>query len=101
MEDWKTYVEALGKSARRASRQLASTDGAVRTAALKQIANSILAGADLLLAANAKDIQSAQAAGLAPALIERLKLNEKRIASMADGVEQIAAQTDPVGQILE
>jgi glutamate-5-semialdehyde dehydrogenase len=101
MDDWKTYVESLGKSAQRASRQLVSLDGATRTAALKQIATSLRSASAQLLAANAKDIQSAQSADLAPALIERLKLNEKRIASMADGLDQIAAQTDPVGQIME
>src|SRR4030095_16861193 len=44
---------------------------------------------------------AARQAELAPALVERLKLNDKRIASMADGVEQIAAQVDPVGQVIE
>ena len=101
MDDWKPYVESLGKSARRASRQLVSLDGATKTAALRQIASSILESAPALIAANAKDLEAAHAAGLAPALIERLKLNEKRIHSMAEGVEQIAAQTDPVGQIIE
>src|SRR5947208_15608512 len=51
--------------------------------------------------ANAKDIAAATKAELAPALIERLKLNEKRIESMAAGVEQIANQVDPVGQTIE
>ena len=101
MNDWKTYVESLGKAARRASRQLVSLDGATKTAALKRIAASLRATAPALLAANAKDIEAAHAAGLASALIERLKLNDKRIHAMADGVEQIAAQTDPVGQIIE
>ena len=101
MDDWKNYVESLGKAARRASRQLASLDDATKTAALKHIAVSIRANASTLLAANATDIEAAHAAGRASALIERLKLNEKRINGMADGVEQIAAQTDPVGQIIE
>src|SRR5207244_12750751 len=50
---------------------------------------------------NRKRCEAAQAAGLDQPLIERLKLNEKRIESMAVAVEQIAAQTDPVGQIIE
>src|SRR5581483_2838167 len=54
-----------------------------------------------LIAANAKDIEAAQQAALAPALIERLKLNDKRVESMAVGVEQIANQVDPVGQVIE
>ena len=101
MEDWKPYVESLGKSARRASRQLVTLDGATKTAALKRIATSIRERAAELISANAKDLEAAQTGGLAAALIERLKLNDKRIQSMADGVEQIAAQTDPVGQIIE
>src|SRR5207249_1396654 len=48
-----------------------------------------------------KDIAAAQKAELAPALIERLKLTDKRIESMAAGVEQIAQQVDPVGQTIE
>src|SRR5688500_4140388 len=51
--------------------------------------------------ANARDIDAAQAPELQPALVERLKLTEKRIDAMADGVEQIAAQVDPVGQVIE
>ncbi len=101
MEDWKTYVETLGKAARRASRQLVTLDGATKTAALNQIAASIRQSAAALLEANARDIAAATSADLAPALIERLKLSEKRIGAMAAGVEQIAAQTDPVGQIIE
>ena len=101
MDDWKPYVESLGRSAQRASRQLVRLDGATKTAALRQIATSIRNNAQTLIAANAKDVDSAKSAGLAPALIERLKLNEKRIESMATGVEQIAAQVDPVGQTIE
>ena len=101
MDDVKQYVQTLGRSARRASAQLATLDGATKTSALRRIAEAIRAGREKLLAANAADVSAAQAAGLAPALVERLKLNDKRIASMADGVEEIAAQVDPVGQILD
>jgi glutamate-5-semialdehyde dehydrogenase len=101
MDDWKAYVEELGKAARRASRQLVGLSDATKSAALRQIAVAIRSGTAMLIEANQKDIQAATAGGLAPALIERLKLNEKRIESMAVGVEQIAAQIDPVGQVLE
>jgi glutamate-5-semialdehyde dehydrogenase len=100
-EDWSSYVQMLGQAARRAAQQLVSLDGATKTAALARIAASIRTGAPTLLEANAKDVAAAQAADLAPALIERLKLNDKRIAAMAEGVEQIAAQVDPVGQTIE
>ncbi len=65
------------------------------------MAASIRQGSEELLAANAKDVQAAERAKLASAMVERLKLNDKRIAAMADGVEQIAAQVDPVGQVIE
>ena len=101
MSEWKPYVEALGKSARRAAAQLATLSGSSKVEALRRIAGAIRRQPDALLAANAQDISAAQSTDLGPALIERLKLNEKRIESMAAGVEQIAGQTDPVGQIIE
>jgi glutamate-5-semialdehyde dehydrogenase len=101
MQDWKSYVQSLGQAARRASRQLATLNGETRSQALLQIAASIRASAAALIQANKKDVEAAQKADLAPALVERLKLNEKRIESMAVGVEQIAGQVDPVGQVIE
>ena len=101
MSDWKEYVQTLGRSARRAAEQLTMLSGSVKIVALRQLAQVIRQQRDALLSANADDVAAAQGAQLAPALIERLKLNEKRIAAMADGVEQIAAQTDPVGQIID
>src|SRR5882724_3473407 len=101
MEDLKQYVETVGKNARRAAQQLATVSGATKIAALNRIAAAIRANKQQLIDANAKDIAAATKAELAPALIERLKLNEKRIESMAAGVEQIANQVDPVGQTIE
>jgi glutamate-5-semialdehyde dehydrogenase len=101
MSDWKSYVEALGRSARRAAAQLATLSGSARIAALRRIASAIREQKGTLLAANAEDITAAQKSDLPVALVERLKVNEKRIESMAAGVEQIAGQTDPVGQIIE
>jgi glutamate-5-semialdehyde dehydrogenase len=101
MTDWKAYVEPLGQSARRAAAQLATLSGATKVAALHGIASAIRQQRDALISANAEDLSAGQKADLAPALLKRLELNEKRINAMAEGVEQIAAQTDPVGQILE
>jgi glutamate-5-semialdehyde dehydrogenase len=95
------YVEHLGRSARGAAQQLASMRGQTKVAALQHMARSIREHRQQLLDANAKDIAAAEEAGLARPLIERLRLTDKRIAQMADGVEQIAAQTDPVGQVIE
>jgi len=101
MSDWKSYVDELGRSARRASRQLAELGGSVKSDVLHGIAAAIREQKSALIQANAADIDAATKSGLAPALVERLKLNDKRIASMADAIDQIAAQTDPVGQIIE
>ena len=101
MNDASSYVQRLGESARRAASQLAVLGGSAKVAALRRIAGAIRAQSDSLLAANALDIDAAHKADLPMALIERLKLSETRVQSMADGVEQIAAQTDPVGQIIE
>jgi glutamate-5-semialdehyde dehydrogenase len=101
MEDLAAYVQKLGESARRAAGELVTLDGATKVAALKRVAQAIRDNKQQLIDANAQDVAAAQQNDLAPALVERLKLNEKRIAAMADGVEQIAAQTDPVGQTLE
>ncbi len=101
MEDWTAYVEQIGRAARRAAGKLATLSGNTRIQALNRIADAISAQSDALIQANGADVSAAQEAGLAPELIERLKLNPKRVASMAQGVAQIASQTDPVGQIIE
>lgn len=101
VNDLQSYVEQLGRRAREASRRVAVLSGQRRGEILRQIAASIRQGREELLSANAKDVQAAQKANLAQAMVERLKLNDKRIAAMADGVEQIAGQVDPVGQVIE
>jgi glutamate-5-semialdehyde dehydrogenase len=101
MTDPQTYVEQLGRRARLASRVLATLDGNGRIGILRAIAGALRERTPALLAANAKDLAAAEAGGLAPALVKRLELSAKKIAAMADGVEQIAGQTDPVGQIIE
>jgi glutamate-5-semialdehyde dehydrogenase len=99
--DVQAYVESLGCSARRAANALVMLDGATKVAALRRMAQAIRDHAPALVLANDKDIAAAEAAGLAPALVARLRLNEKRIAAMADGVAQIAEQVDPIGQVIE
>ncbi len=101
MSDWNTYVESLGRKARTASQQLTTLTGAQRAAALLHMAEAIRTRSAVLIEANAKDIAAAEQAGLAPALIARLKLDESRIAKMADSVAEIAQQVDPVGQVIE
>jgi glutamate-5-semialdehyde dehydrogenase len=94
------YAETLGRSARRAATSLTTIDAAARTQAITRLAARIREGRQSLLEANALDLQAARDAGLAPAMIERLRLDEKRIESMARGVEKISQQPDPIGQLV-
>jgi glutamate-5-semialdehyde dehydrogenase len=95
----KDYMDALGKSAREASRHIANADSNVKNMALTNIANAILREKNSLLAANAKDLAAAKANGLESALVDRLTLTEKTVDSMAEGLLQIASLADPIGQM--
>jgi glutamate-5-semialdehyde dehydrogenase len=101
MTDWKTHAEQIGAVARRAALQLGSIDGQTRAGALKRIAAAIRRHSDAICAANALDLEHAGKTDLAPALRERLKLDPKKVAKMADSVDSIADQPEPVGQIIE
>ncbi|NMG44338.1 glutamate-5-semialdehyde dehydrogenase [Aromatoleum toluvorans] len=95
------YMQTLGRQARAASRQLASASTAEKNAALLAMAATIRERREELLAANARDLEEARAAGLEPAMIDRLTLNAKGIEAMAQGLEQVAALPDPVGEITD
>lgn len=99
MENIKDYMIALGKSARQASRKIASADTNAKNQALTNIANAILREKDSLLTANAKDLAAAKENGLESALLDRLALTEKTINSMSEGLLQIASLPDPIGQM--
>lgn len=95
----KTYMKQAGEQARAASRVLARANTAVKNTALLEMAKAIRAQAGELIAANVKDLGAARDKDLEEAMIDRLKLNEKSIKSMAEGLEQIAALPDPIGEI--
>jgi glutamate-5-semialdehyde dehydrogenase len=97
--DIKQYMTDLGQRARKASRAMARADTAAKNKALSLIATAIRRDADLLRAANQKDLDAARANGLAPAMLDRLTLSDKAIATMAEGLEQIVALPDPIGEI--
>jgi glutamate-5-semialdehyde dehydrogenase len=99
--DLTSYVDSISRAARHAAGSFCTLNGQARSSALLRMAAGIRDGRQTLLQANQKDLAAAEQAGVAPALIARLQLNEKRIEAMAVGVEQIAAQVDPVGQTLE
>jgi glutamate-5-semialdehyde dehydrogenase len=94
-------IREMATRARAASRQLATASGMMKNAGLHKIADAIVASQPQLLAENAKDLEQAKADGLAGPLIARLTLTEKKIAAMAQGLREIGAQTDPVGQTIE
>ncbi|QGZ43096.1 glutamate-5-semialdehyde dehydrogenase [Pseudoduganella flava] len=97
--DVRQYMEELGKRARTASRAMARADSATRNRALMLIADAIERDAAALRAANQQDLEAARANGLAPAMVDRLTLSEKAIATMVEGLRQIVALPDPVGEI--
>jgi len=97
----KTYMETLGRQARAASRAMAAADTNTKNAALHAIAAAIRRDAAKLIEANRLDVEAAKAAGLDSALLDRLALNEKTVAGMAEGLEQIATLADPVGEITD
>jgi glutamate-5-semialdehyde dehydrogenase len=97
--DIQQYMTDIGRAARKASRAMAKADTAAKNRALQLIAAGIRRDAALLTAANEKDLDAARANGLAPAMVDRLTLSEKAIATMAEGLEQIASLPDPIGEI--
>ena len=97
--DIQHYMNTLGQSARKAARAMAKANTASKNRALELIAQAIRRDAALLTAANQKDLEQARSNGLAAAMIDRLTLSEKAIATMAEGLEQIASLPDPIGEI--
>ena len=97
--DVKTYMQSIGREARAGSRLVAKAETAAKNRALTQMAAAIQRDEQMLLAANAMDVESARKRGLDPAVIDRLTLSSKSIAGMAEGLLQIAALADPVGEI--
>jgi len=99
MDDIKTYMQQVGHEARAASRIMAQTGTAAKNCALEKIAAAILSSTAQLITANAKDTAAARVNGLDAASIDRLTLTEKTVLSMAEGLLQIAALPDLIGEI--
>jgi glutamate-5-semialdehyde dehydrogenase len=96
-----TYMLAVGRAAREASRMMARAETRQKNQALNTIAAAIERDAAKLLAANAQDMAAARADGLDAALLERLELTEKTVVAMAEGLRQVSELPDPVGEISE
>jgi glutamate-5-semialdehyde dehydrogenase len=97
--DIKQYMNDLGMRARKASRAMAKADSASKNRALSLIAAAIRREAGALRAANELDLAAAKASGMDAAMLDRLSLSDKAIATMAQGLEQIVSLSDPIGEI--
>lgn len=93
-------MDALGRRARAAARELARASSEQKTAALRAAAAAIRAGSAAIIAANARDMAAARERGLSGAMLDRLLLDEGRVEGVARSIDEIIALPDPVGQVM-
>lgn len=96
-----TLIARLGEAARAAAATLAVSSDARRAAALARAADALRDARPRILAANAIDVARAEAAGLTPALLDRLRLDDARVEGIAAAVAAVAALPDPLGQVID
>ena len=94
-----TELQRMGEKAKEAARFLACA-GARKDKALRAMADTLEAHTAQILEANREDLEAARANGMRETMLDRLALTESRIASMAEGVRQVAAQADPIGEVV-
>jgi len=99
-DDIPAMMLELGRAAREAARTLAVTPAAKKTQALLAAADAVWAQRETIIAANAQDLEHGREKGLGAALMDRLLLDEGRIAGICDGLRAVAGQDDPVGEVL-
>jgi glutamate-5-semialdehyde dehydrogenase len=100
MRRMKEQVHAAARAARTAAATLAVTNRAGKDTALHAMADALVAGTDAIVEANSVDVETARAAGTGEHVIDRLRLDADRIAAVADGLRDIAALPDPVGEVV-
>jgi len=93
-------VRGVAARSRAAAAELAPLGRAAKDAALHAMADALVAATDAVLAANAKDVANGRDAGIGESLIDRLALDADRVAAMAQGLRDVAALPDPVGEVL-
>lgn len=96
-----TSLTEQGERAKRASRALALASTDTKDAALLAAADLLLQKSDEIIRANEDDVERAKTGGVPSAVVDRLRLSEARLGSMADGLRQVAARPDPVGEVTE
>jgi glutamate-5-semialdehyde dehydrogenase len=99
-KDTAALMAATGRKARAASRPLAIADTKQKNAALAAMADAIERSEKAILDANAIDVANGEESGLSPAMMDRLKLDPARIKAMAEGIREIAALKDPIGEVI-
>ena len=100
-EDIKGKIERMGAAALTASRDLATLETDKKNQILMAMAEQLVADTDTIIEANGVDISAAEQNGLTSAMIDRLRLDESRVGSIADGIRQVASLPDPVGQVMD
>lgn len=100
-EDLATTCRQIGERAKGASVELAILDATVKNRWLLKSADQLVESRDEIIAANKLDLEAAPAFGLTDAAIDRLRLDAGRIATIAEGIRQIAALPDPIGEVIE
>src|SRR6266446_4389696 len=99
-DDLRNEVLSCGRWARVAARALAQMSTERKNAGLLAMADQLCASAGAILQANGKDVEKATADQLSLAMVDRLRLDERRIQAMGDGIRQVAALEDPVGKVI-
>lgn len=94
-------IQVKGQAAKQAARKLATLSGEIKDRALHKLAEALTAHQAEILAANAQDVERGRSDGLTPAVLDRLTLNEERLAGMANDVRNVASLHDPVGESIE
>ena len=95
-----SYTQELGKRAKAAEAFISSAPTMQKNKALAAISKALIENSSLIIAENAKDMETGKANGMPEGLLDRLLLTEKRIEQMAEGLEQVAALDDPIGEVL-
>lgn len=95
-----SYIEELGIAAKKAERAVTGISVQQKNAALKAISNKLLACKELIIKENARDLETAEANGMSQSMLDRLTLTESRVEAMSEGVLQVMALDDPIGEVL-
>ncbi len=99
--DIKAYMRSLGEQARAAGREISRTETAKKNLGLLNIAEALKTQRDYLISENQKDLAAGKQNGLDPASLDRLAITEKGVQAMVEGLKQVAALADPIGEITD